>query len=782
MGVNKQQMMDSMCALLFMTLLLVQCQAENSENCQNRISCLESIDFSVSRIVDSQILAPDDLSNDLGRSVCGRSSIPKPFKYFCKASDYFHKLIYNPTSAVVVLLSDMACVLARSILAADEKMSLSVACFHFVHKISDYSGISCCMDGILHFAKYGVSLATNLIITYDKMVGLSGCTRRAGAVLIALLRLPFQLVLEGLDQIACSDYPSGSQIPNPQGAPGAAIIALAFIFTVSIGCAGVRWLPSCISVLILYGGFFVTLVAFVPKDTAIAAISTMYGFLVLLWSSCAVLVLAKAMVGSVLMLSCGSYAATVNIWRLIFLLLTLLGRVVTGIIWVSVVYCTWCAQVAMLVARTIWNIVSKCVQIAFTAAAWVAVAIVRTAVIIDEFATTATVASWTALLWMAGMTVIIWTAAALLYTYCEIFVTLVAFVPKDTAVAAISAMYGFLVLMGSSCAVLVLAKAMVGSVLMLSCGSYAATVNIWRLIFLLLTLLGRVVTGIIWVSVVYCTWCAQVAMLVARTIWNIVSKCVQIAFTAAAWVAVAIVRTAVIIDEFATTATVASWTALLWMAGMTVIIWTAAALLYTYCEIFVTLVAFVPKDTAVAAISAMYGFLVLMGSMLLEQVMVGSVLMLLCGLYTATVNIWRLIILLLTLLGRVVTGIIWVSVVYCARCAAALAALAMVRTRAFQLSQLAAFLKRKCYGAAIQDYFKCMSCLELLATDDLGMRAADCACEKERQICRHCQAGWVKSKVGEQVFPVPCAGGYSARIGQREVKCVVDDATWQRSV
>ena len=617
MGVNKQQMMDSMCALLFMTLLLVQCQAENSENCQNRISCLESIDFSVSRIVDSQILAPDDLSNDLGRSVCGRSSIPKPFKYFCKASDYFHKLIYNPTSAVVVLLSDMACVLARSILAADEKMSLSVACFHFVHKISDYSGISCCMDGILHFAKYGVSLATNLIITYDKMVGLSGCTRRAGAVLIALLRLPFQLVLEGLDQIACSDYPSGSQIPNPQGAPGAAIIALAFIFTVSIGCAGVRWLPSCISVLILYGGFFVTLVAFVPKDTAIAAISTMYGFLVL---------------------------------------------------------------------------------------------------------------------------------------------------------------------MGSSCAVLVLAKAMVGSVLMLSCGSYAATVNIWRLIFLLLTLLGRVVTGIIWVSVVYCTWCAQVAMLVARTIWNIVSKCVQIAFTAAAWVAVAIVRTAVIIDEFATTATVASWTALLWMAGMTVIIWTAAALLYTYCEIFVTLVAFVPKDTAVAAISAMYGFLVLMGSMLLEQVMVGSVLMLLCGLYTATVNIWRLIILLLTLLGRVVTGIIWVSVVYCARCAAALAALAMVRTRAFQLSQLAAFLKRKCYGAAIQDYFKCMSCLELLATDDLGMRAADCACEKERQICRHCQAGWVKSKVGEQVFPVPCAGGCSARIGQREVKCVVDDATWQRSV
>ena len=598
-----KQMMGSKCSLLFMTLLFIQCQAQNRESSQNQFSCLESIDFSVSRIVDSQILAPDDLSNDLGRSVCGRSSIPKPFKYFCKASDYFHKVVYNPTSAIVVLLSDMVCVLARSILAADEKFGLSVAYFQLVHKISDYSGISCHMERILQFAKNMVYQGTNLTLTFDKMVGLSGFARRAGAVLIALLRFTFQLALEGLDKFGCSDFPSSSQIPNPQGA---AIIASTYLFNASIvgsfvslftlsgfflvacltrvlrsGCAGVRWLPSCISVLILYGGIFVTLVAIVPKDAAIAAISAMYGFAVLMWSSCAVLIFAKAMIGSALMISMGSYTATVIIWRLIFLLVSFVGCVVTGIAWVSVVCCVQCAQVAMLVATTTWNIVSKCAEIAFTAAAWAAAAIVRTAVIIEDSTINATVAGWTALLRMAGMTEI----------------------------------------------------------------------------------------------------------------------------------------------------------ALLWMAGMMQIIWTSTALACTQ------------------AVKAIH---------LITLQATGAVL---------PAWLWMVS----------VAGMAW------------LAATVSAAEAAFQLSKLATFFQRECEVAsneyfqwecevASKEHFKCMSCLELLAIDDLGMQAVDCACENGRQMCRNCQAGWVDSKVGEQVFPVPCAGGCRASIGQREVKCVVDDATWRRSV
>ena len=467
------------------------------------------------------------------------------------------------------------------------------------------------------------------------------------------------------------------------------------------------------------------IVAFVPKDTAIAAISATYGFVVLMWSSCAVLVFAKAMVGSVLMIPRGSYTATVNIWRLILLLTTLAGRVVTGIVWFSVVYCAWCAQVAMLVARTIRNIVCKCAATAFTAAAWAAVAIARTAEIIVESATTATVTGWTVLLWMAGMMEITWTAAALPCTYCGIFVMIVVFVPKDTAIAAISATYGFVVLMLSSCAVLVFAKATVGSVLMISRGSYTAAVNIWRLpwILLLTTSVGRVVTGIVWFSVVYCAWFAQVATFVARTTWNIVIKGAQTAFTTAAWAASVIARIAEIIKKSAITATVAGWTVLLWMAGMMEIIWTVAV-------------------ACTKALKSIKGFAV-----------------------KATAAVWPA----------------WLWMVSMARMVW-LAATVSAPEAAFQLSQLAAFFQRKCYLAASQEYFQCMSCLELLATDDLGVRAVDCACEEGRQMCRNCQAGWVESKVGEQLFPVPCAGGCSARIGQREVKCVVDDATWRRSV
>ena len=303
---------------------------------------------------------------------------------------------------------------------------------------------------------------------------------------------------------------------------------------------------------------------------------------------------------------------------------------------------------------------------------------------------------------------------------------LVAFLPKDAAIAAISATYGIAVLMWNSCAVLVFAKAMVDSVSMISLGSYTTTVNIWRLIFLLVSLVGHVATGIAWVGVVFCTHCAQVAMLVATTTWNMLSFCAETAFTAAALAAAAIVRTAVIIEESATTTTVAGCTALLWMAGMMEIIWTAAASASTQAV----------KPIKGIALKAKGAF-------------------------------WPAWLWMVSIAGP---GMAW------------LAASVSAAEAVFQLSQLAAFFQRKCNIAANQDYFQCISCLELLETDNLSVQAVDCNCEHGKQMCRNCQAGWVESKVGEQVFPVPCAGGCRASIGQREVKCVVDDATWRRSV